>query len=384
MVSAYPELLQQLQTHVKAAEAIAAKADRGEVTDTDVAESEMHMAKARELMPKVKEAKANHEIMATIAGIGAEIGGIPLRGSEGPATKAAPGVGSAWAKAVAGRIGKAAEAIGVKALTSGTIDVPSPVTQDIVTMPQNPRRILDLLVDRQALAGNTFEFLRQTVRTNNAAPVADSAQKPTSVFTVAPVEDRARVVAHLSEAIPERFLNDQPSLLRFLDSEMREGVLQALETQIMSGDGTGENFTGLLNTSGTLVDVFTTLRKARTALELYNQVPTAWVLHPSDIETIELTQDNEGRYYLGGPSGELNVTTVFGELPRIPSTAVPAGTAVLGDWSQLRLLVREDVRLDADKSGTLFEKNQIKLRAEGRFGFAVLRPAAFVEIDLTA
>jgi len=32
----------------------------------------------------------------------------------------------------------------------------------------------------------------------------------------------------------------------------------------------------------------------------------------------------------------------------------------------------------------LFEKNQVKLRYEGRYGFAVLRPSAFVEIDLAA
>ena len=38
----------------------------------------------------------------------------------------------------------------------------------------------------------------------------------------------------------------------------------------------------------------------------------------------------------------------------------------------------------ADVSGVLFEKNQVKLRYEGRYGFAVLRPSAFVEIDLAA
>ena len=73
-----------------------------------------------------------------------------------------------------------------------------------------------------------------------------------------------------------------------------------------------------------------------------------------------------------------------GGLPTVGSSVVPAGTAYLGDWNQSRLYVREAGRLDADVSGVLFEKNQVKLRYEGRFGFAVLRPNAFVEIDLTA
>jgi hypothetical protein len=69
-----------------------------------------------------------------------------------------------------------------------------------------PSRLIDLLVNRKALDGNAFEYFRQTVRTNNAATVPDNALKPTSVFTTAAVQDRARVVAHLSEPAPIRLL----------------------------------------------------------------------------------------------------------------------------------------------------------------------------------
>lgn len=67
--------------------------------------------------------------------------------------------------------------------------------------------------------GNSFSFLRQTVRTNSAAPVADVALKPTSVYSLAEIEDRVRVIAHLSEPVPERYFADLSALEDFLRSE---------------------------------------------------------------------------------------------------------------------------------------------------------------------
>ena len=46
--------------------------------------------------------------------------------------------------------------------------------------------------------------------------------------------------------------------------------------------------------------------------------------------------------------------------------------------------MREDATLAVDRSGELFTKNLVVLRLEGRFGLAIKRPNAFVEIDLTA
>lgn len=49
------------------------------------------------------------------------------------------------------------------------------------------------------VVAENFSYLRQTVRTNNAAPVATGALKPTSISTLARVESRLRVIAHLSD-----------------------------------------------------------------------------------------------------------------------------------------------------------------------------------------
>ena len=56
---------------------------------------------------------------------------------------------------------------------------------------------IDAFPNRRSVQSYTFEFCRQTARTNNAAPVADLAQKPTSTLTVEAVSGRCQIVAML-------------------------------------------------------------------------------------------------------------------------------------------------------------------------------------------
>lgn len=378
----YLNLRAKHATHLENAKTIATRveSERRDFTADERREVEQHLSDAKSLEPAMRQAKADAEVRQTLAGLGDPY----PSSSTGTRLAAHAADGRAWGKSVATHLVNAARTTGVKSLTSGSIDIPSPVATEVGGLPQQPR-LIDLLIDRQQLAGNSFEYLRQTARVNNAAPVADNALKPTSTFTVTPIEDRARVVAHISDPFPERFLSDYDALGRWLSDEMHEGVLQALEGEILGGDGTGEHFAGLLATSGTVavpyaVDAFTTIRRARTALQVLGEKPSAWVMHPTDLEAIDLTEDGTGRLYLADGNG---TNALFGGLPRIASTRIPAGQAILADWAQMRLYVREAVRLDFDKSGTLFTRNEVVARAEGRFGWAVLRPQAAAIVDLT-
>lgn len=292
-----------------------------------------------------------------------------------------------WGGRAARRI---AEVYENRALTSGSIDLPSLVEPQVAVNP-HPQRVIDLVVNRQMIPSNSFEYFKQSVRTNNAANVADAGTKPTSVFTVTAVQDRARVVAHLSQPFPVRLFQDAPSVTAFLENEMRNGVLNSLENGLINGNGSGEAYTGILATSGTTAvafttDVVTTLRRARTALQALGETPTGWLLNPADAEAIDLLRTSTGGPFLadgyGDDSRNASTNNVFGDSARLVSPLVPAGTAILADWNAIKLYVREDVRLDVDLGGTLFDTNQAKMRAEMRAGVAVLRPQAIAVVDL--
>lgn len=202
--------------------------------------------------------------------------------------------------------------------------------------------------------------------------------------------DRARVFATLAEPVPERFFADYGPLVRWLESELEAAVLGAIEQQVIAGDGVvdadSDNVFGVLNTSGTVAvpfqtDLLTTLRRARLALELLDEQPTGWVLHPTDAANLDLLRESatSGGFLLRDTDA-----SVLGGLPRVISRLVPPGTAILGDWRQAVLAVRENLTLAFDRSGDNFRRNLVTARTEGRFGFAVTRPQAFAEVTLTA
>jgi HK97 family phage major capsid protein len=354
-----------------------------DVTSDEDCQVKALLKKGREIKKRLEEARRDELVRAAVAELGLGPGGDGLSHYAGLLKTRNP-----WAAAVAETLTKTAGQYGVKALTTGSIDVPAPLSSPITSLPDRPRRVVDLLLDREDVTTGSYTYLRQTVRTNNAAPVADNAVKPTSIFTLVEVEDRPRVVAHLSEPIPERLFADHADLVDFLDAEMYGGVLSAIESQVLTGNGTGENFTGLLNVSGTLAvpfatDILTTIRKARTVMENADEAPNAWLFNPSDLETIDLLRESgtAGQFITGAATATSNV---FGDLPIVASPQLPAGTAVLGDWRQGKLIVREEARLDVDRSGELFTKNQVVFRCEGRWNVAWKRPRAFAILDLTA
>lgn len=365
-----------------------AEAEGRQLDDQTLADYQQHMKTARHNLDRLKAAKEEQSFYAEAKAISREINGSP---------DAAPdraGRGQ-WAKATADRMTRAmmAEVDGRKSLISGSIGVPAPIETDVIAMSEAPRSLLELIPAKGLGGGfgtgNSFSYLKQTVRTNNAAPVPDGALKPTSVYTLAEVEDRVRVLAHLSEKIPERFFDDHANLEEFLQNEMEAGLYEALEEQILNGDGAGENFTGLLNTSGIIVQEFATdalisVRKGLTSLQVSGVTPTALVLHPQDAEAFDLLRESgsTGGFLLGDPSG--TGASSLWSIPRVPSVAVPVGTAILADWKQAQLVVRQDATLALDRSGDNFTHNLVQLRLEGRFGWAVKRPNAFVEVALAA
>lgn len=264
------------------------------------------------------------------------------------------------------------------------VEVPSPYTQEIVEVPAEPANVLDLLVDRTKVEGNEYAFMRETVRTSLAGPVADGEVKPTSTYDFEDVPDRLRVYAHLSNALPLRLLEDRKEVARVLSTQMTGDLQRAIEHDVVNGDGTGEHLTGILNTSGVVVqsfatDVLTTLRKAITSTLQRGEHPTAWVVNYADVEQFDLMREDATS---GGFLAGLH-EKVFASLPIVGTSAVPEGTAVLGDWKQVRLFARDSVQVAIDATGELFEKNQWRMRTEIRVGLGVLRPGAFTQVALS-
>jgi HK97 family phage major capsid protein len=272
---------------------------------------------------------------------------------------------------------------------------------------QRPLTVRDLVTP-----GNTttdvIEYVKLVSVTNNAAPVPEATTtaaigsgtpavtgtaggvKPESGMAFAKDSTTVKTIAHWIPAT-KRALADVAQIQTLIDAFLYYGLDEELEDQILSGNGTGENFLGLGSVSGTQAqtagvgdDVFTVTRRARTKVRTVGRATaSAYVMHPLDWESIELKKDGMERYYGAGPFA-LSAPTLWG-LPVVESEAMTQGTAWVADWKMAVLYDREQASIQAtDTHADFFVRNLVAILAELRAAFAVLRPPAFVKITLPA
>ena len=108
-----------------------------------------------------------------------------------------------------GTIGFSVKAVTTAAGSAGGLIRPDRQS-DIVTMPRMGLRVRDLLTPGRT-DGNSIEFAKQVTRTNNAAPVAEGAQKPESVYEWDVDDAPVRTIAHWIP-VSRQAMDDIPQL----------------------------------------------------------------------------------------------------------------------------------------------------------------------------
>ena len=241
---------------------------------------------------------------------------------------------------------------------------------------------------------STVRFIQETSFTNAAAPTPEGAAKPEQVWNFTEVDANVRKIAVWSK-ISDEILMDQSRLAAFINLKLTWGVVLALDYQVVSGDGTGVNLLGILNTPGIQTVAkgadsdFDALHKALTkirAIAFFE--PDAYVLNPYDWEKLRLAKDSMGQYYGGGP-----FTSAYGQTPYpvmpdlwgkpvVVTTACPAGTAIAGTFKiagelyPRTALTVSMTNTDQDD----FIKNLNTIRAEQRAAFGVPHPLGFCSV----
>lgn len=275
----------------------------------------------------------------------------------------------------------------------------------MVTQPTRTKRVRDLFPARTTTAA-VIEYFRMLGFTtpgsqadNNAAAVAERsgnafALKPQSSFQFVGEQAPVRTLAHW-EAAHRNVLADEPQLRSIIDNELLYGLRLQEDYQILQGDGTGENLTGILETSGiqtydwsdgptdavvadTKADA---IRRAATLALLAYYEPTGVVLNPQDWEDIELTKDVNGQYLIA-VSVALGGEPKLWRVPVVDTPAMPVGTALIGAFgtgAQLYDREQASIRI-SEQHADFFVRNAIVILAEQRLALAVKRPESFVKV----
>lgn len=285
------------------------------------------------------------------------------------------------------------------ALIGATITLPGQFAAGVEGLPTEPTSILQLLDQelRQQSgvvdAGNRFSYLYESVFTNNAKSVPDGGTKPQSIVTYEEAVDTYRTFAHVSEPFPERYLEDYPTLIQLLQRELSRGVLESVETAILVGEEEAneesgrDDFDGILARAGLRVipwqgSRLATVSHAAYIMDANHEDANAWAFHPADLHALTMLRENGTTGALLFGTGRTALSQFLGDAKIVTSSALTPGTAILGNWGKAKLMTLGGVSLKIYQDATLVEKNQFKIRAEGRYGLKVLRPAAFAEVEL--
>ena len=257
---------------------------------------------------------------------------------------------------------------------------------------------MEALLPSTTTSINAIEFTKEASFTNSAAEAAEGAQKAESALTWSLVNMPVSTVAHWIK-ISKQLAADAPALAAYVNTRMRYGVNQKVDTQLVVGDGAAPNISGTYDTgnftahgysNAAIAAISTTFKKLvlirKVIADLYaaGYPADAIVLNPADWATIEIelfTTAAGQTLYSVNDAGQARL---FG-LPVIQAIGMAADTFQVGRFSEAYMIYnREGVVVEmSDSDSDNFTKNLITLRAERRLALATEKPAAVRGGDLT-
>ena len=249
-----------------------------------------------------------------------------------------------------------------------------------------PGNFLPLTI-REALTSvpvqsNMVDSLRELLNTNNAAEIAQTSAKPESVLTFEAYNVPITTVAHFIK-ISNQLMADAPAVMAYIDTRLRDGLAQRIDKQLLIGNGTAPNLSGLTDagnftaytpTAGDLlVDA---INRAKYAMWATGNVPDAVIINPADWGAMERTREGAGTgAYLYGMPGVAAGMNPFG-LRIILSNNMPAGKFLISALrASTMLYTRQGTTVEMGFVNDDFTKNLITIRAEERLGLGCERPA---------
>lgn len=255
----------------------------------------------------------------------------------------------------------------------------------IVMVGQQQLTIADLFAQGQTNL-NTIRYIQEDTFTNAATTVAEEGLKPEASFDTSEVDAAVRKIAVIARVTDELF-SDFPAVRAYVNERLPFMVEQELEDQLINGDGTAPNISGILDQANIQTQARGTdtnmdaIYKAMTKIRSVGFFePDGVNIHPDNWTTIRLAKTNDLDYIWGHPSVE-GPERIFGLRVNI-TTAMAAGTALVGAHRLgAQVFYREGLRVEATNSdGEDFRYNRVAIRAEVRAALAVYRPKAFCTV----
>ena len=244
------------------------------------------------------------------------------------------------------------------------------------------------LLPQGSTQSEVVRFVRESAYDNGAAPIAQGGLYPESDFDLTAEDANVRKIGTYFR-ISEEMLADTAQLTSYLSARAPEKLLTVEDTQLLYGNGSGQNIEGVSYAStafaaGSFADTITAanqfdvLTVAINQLALVNYTPDYIMVNPTDFTKILLLKSTTHEYlkdqvYQGLQPNFLGVPVVI-------NTAVTAGTYLVGNFALgTQMWVRENLALEFFREDVInVREGFVTVRLTERIALTNYAPLAFV------
>jgi HK97 family phage major capsid protein len=268
--------------------------------------------------------------------------------------------------------------------------IPAQYVSGIKYDPTRPVHVRQLL-PTGTTSSEVVRFVKESAYDNGAAPKNQGSTLNESDFDLTAYDANVRKIGTYFR-ISEEMLADTPQLTSYLAARAPEKLLTVEDTQLLSGNGTAPNLSGIITdatafSGGSFVgqvtapNQFDVLVVAINQLALVNYTPDYIMLNPTDFHKILLLKSTTNEYlkdqvYMG-------LQPNFMGVPVVVNTAIPAGDYLVGNFAMgTQLWVRENISLEFFREdGTNVRDGFVTVRLVERIALTNYAPLAFVAGD---
>lgn len=254
--------------------------------------------------------------------------------------------------------------------------------------PTRPTHIRQLLA-QGSTQSDVVRFVKESGYSNGAAATAEGTTLTQSDFDMTAADANVRKIGTYFR-ISEEMLADTPQLTSYLSARAPEKLLEVEDTQILSGNGSAPNLSGIITdatafAAGDLADSVDEANEFDAIVAALNQLAGAnynadtILLNPSDFHKILLLKDSQNNYLKDQVYSGLQ--PVFMGVKVVLNTAIAAGSFLIGNFGVgTQLWVRDGINVEFFREdGTNVRDGFVTVRVSERVALTNYLPNAFVK-----
>ena len=259
----------------------------------------------------------------------------------------------------------------------------------------DPTRLVHVrqLIPQGSTTSDVVRFVKESGYSNGAAATAEGATMGQSDFDFTATDANVQKIASYFR-ISEEMLNDTPQLTSYLSARAPEKLLEVEDTQILNGNGTAPNLSGIITDAAAFsaggfanaiesANEFDVLTVALNQLSLANYAADYIMINPTDFHKILLLKSSQNEYLVKDWNQGLQPR--INGVPVILNTAITSDKYLVGNFGMgTQLWVRDNVGVEFFREdGTNVRDGFVTVRVQERVALTNYLPNAFVAGDFS-